>query len=477
MPEISLTPQFLEKLEDMFGEVIAVWHSKLTDKKKKEYIIDLKSGNKKLLLGTRSAIFTPMKNLAYIIIDEEQENSYKQENRPRYHIKNVAIKRCMIENSKLILGSATPSFETYYQVEKGLIKEHILENRYSGASLPTYKLVDLNESNTYLTDELIEAINKRIEKNEQVIILLNRKAYSTIVKCVDCGVIQECLNCTYKLTYYAKKNILKCNQCESTYAFKNICTKCSSRNIEKIGYGVEKLEEQICELFDENKVLRMDSDTMNTNNKIIKAYNEFLDKKYSILIGTSMIAKGFHFPDVTLVCIINADQMSGIADYKIQEKSYQLITQAAGRAGRAEKKGEVLIQTFNTDSDLIKSIISNDYKFIYNKQMEYRKALAFPPYTKNIKLILSDKNEMRLNKEAFRLYNELISRISNFAVIYDVSDAYIYKVSGNYRKIINIFFTKGNEKKVKNSLKNIINEIKLIGGTKLLVDVDPSTII
>ncbi|WP_156286042.1 replication restart helicase PriA [Oceanivirga salmonicida] len=477
VPEISLTPQFLNKLEDMFGDVIAIWHSKLSAKMKKQYIMDLELGNRKLLLGTRSAIFTKMKDLAYIIIDEEQENTYKQENRPRYHIKNVAIKRCMIENSKLILGSATPSFETYYQVQKGLIKEHILENRYSGASLPTFKLIDLNNENTYLTKPLIDEIKSKIEKNEQVLILLNRKAYSTIVKCMDCSFIMECLNCTYKLTYYSKKNILKCNQCENTYNFKNICSKCSSSNIEKIGYGIEKLEEQICELFDENRILRMDSDTMNTNNKIIKAYNEFLDKKYDILIGTSMIAKGFHFPNVTLVCIINADQMSAIADYKIQEKTYQLITQASGRAGRAQKKGEVLIQTFNTNSDLIKSIISNDYKYIYSKQMKYREALNFPPYSKNIKIILSDKNETRLTTQSIILYNQILKKISNIATIYDVADAYIYKVSERYRKIINIFFIKENERKVKQNLVNIINELKLNNGTKLLVDVDPTTII
>ncbi|VWL85476.1 replication restart helicase PriA [Oceanivirga miroungae] len=474
IPEISLTPQFLKRLNDAFKDELAIWHSKLSEKKKEEYRKSLKIGEKKILLGTRSCIFQEVKNLAYIIIDEEQSSSYKQENRPRYHLKNVAIKRVMLENAKLILGSATPSYETTYHVKNGLIKQHNILNRYNNVAMPEYIIVDLNKYDSYLTDELIKNINEKIEKKEQVIILLNRKAYSIAIKCNDCKVIQECKKCTYNLTYYAKKNILKCKQCETTYKYKQSCSNCNSQNLIKLGYGTEKLEEELCEIFDENRILRMDSDTMNTNKKILKAYNEFLDYKYDILIGTSIIAKGFHFPNVTLVCILNADELSNIPSFKIQEKTFELITQAAGRSGRADKKGYVIIQSFNKDSDLIKAVISNDYEYMYNSQMETRRQLNFPPFTKAIKILITDKNEKRLLEFSNKLYIKVYGALNELASITALNDEYIYMVSNRYRKNIIMYFEKANENKVKRILKNIIDNLDVKSSMKVLVDVDPT---
>lgn len=475
VPEISLTPQFMSRLENIFGDEIAIWHSKLTKKKKYEYYTSLVNGEKKILLGTRSALFCKIKNLKYIFVDEEHESTYKQESSPRYHVKNVAIKRAILENAKVVLGSATPSFETYYQVERGLIKEHKLDKRYNNASIPTYEIVDLNNQEKMLNDKLIQAINDRIEKKEQVMILLNRKAHSYVIKCLDCSNIESCIKCTYKLSYYSSKNILKCNQCEYTTFFKDVCRKCSSHNLKKLGLGTEKLEEQLSHIFDENRILRMDSASMNTNKKIEKAYKDFLNKKYDLIVGTQIIAKGFHFPDVTLVCVINVDQMLSVQDYKMQERVYQLLVQASGRAGREEKKGTVIIQTYNPDSTLIKAVVNNDYKSIYTKQMELRRALSYPPYSKNIKIQISNTKEDNLNKASYEIHSLLVKYLSKYARIYPVSRPIIYMVSNRYRNIINLLFAKEEENKIKKIISNILDKYKT--NSRINVDVDPTSML
>ena len=473
VPEITLTPQLISKLESFFGSKVALWHSKLSEKKKSEYYKELESGEKKVVLGTRSALFCNVKNLGYIIIDEEHESTYKQEDAPRYHAKNVAIKRAMLENAKLILGSATPSFETYYQVKQGHIVEHKLENRYNNYSMPQYEVIDLNYEKELLTKTLIEKINKKIENEEQVIILLNRKAHSIIVKCNSCSRTFECEKCSTKLSLY-RSNVLKCNQCETKYKYNSVCKYCGSNNIVKFGMGTEKLEDKLCEIFDREKILRMDSDTMNTNKKLISAYNEFLSGKYNILLGTQIVAKGFHFPNVTLVCVINAEGINIIPDYRSNEKTYQLITQVAGRAGRSEKKGEVLIQSLNPKSNLIFSIVNNDYYKIYEDQMNFRKILNYPPYSKHIKILLTAKNEEKLQKSSNDLYLVINKYMSNLATVYTPSNAGIYKISRRYRKIINIILNRENEKKVKKILKQIIEKINY-GTIRVLVDVDSNS--
>lgn len=475
VPEITLTSQLKKNLEKALGQNIALWHSKLTKNAKIKYFNLIEEKKIRIILGARSAIFSNLSNLKYIIIDEEHESTYKQDEAPRYHVKNVAIKRALLENAKVVLGSATPSFETMYQVKNKDIEEHILKNRYNGAKLPEYIVKDISEEKDFLTDELIERINEKLKNKEQVILLLNRKAYSIILKCRDCKKNMECDICTFSLTYY-KNNILKCNQCGKTYKMMTRCKYCGSEKLEKKGTGTEKLEERLKEIFDEDRILRMDADSMTSKTKIDKAYQDFLNNKYDILIGTQILAKGFHFPNVTLVGILNADQMLSYPDYRAYERSYQLIAQASGRSGREGKKGQVFIQTYDKDSILIKSIITNDYNLIYEEQMKLREKLGYPPYKKHIKILFTDTNENRLNKIASSCYQYILNKLGTYAKIYPVAKCMVYKASKRYRVNINILYDRKNDKVIKKIIRKLIeNRNRIV--TRILVDVDPNNML
>lgn len=475
VPEITLTSQLKKNLEKALGQNIALWHSKLTKNAKIKYYNLIEEKKIRVILGARSAIFSNLSNLKYIIIDEEHESTYKQDEAPRYHVKNVAIKRALLENAKVVLGSATPSFETMYQVKNKDIEEHILKNRYNGAKLPEYIVKDISEEKDFLTDELIERINEKLKNNEQVILLLNRKAYSIILKCRDCKKNMECDICTFSLTYY-KNNILKCNQCGKTYKMITRCKYCGSEKLEKKGTGTEKLEERLKEIFDEDRILRMDADSMTSKTKIDKSYQDFLNNKYDILIGTQILAKGFHFPNVTLVGILNADQMLSYPDYRAYERSYQLIAQASGRSGREGKKGQVFIQTYDKDSILINSIITNDYNLIYEEQMKLREKLGYPPYKKHIKILFTDTNENRLNKTASSCYQYILNKLGTYAKIYPVAKCMVYKASKRYRVNINILYDRKNDKVIKKIIRKLIeNRNRIV--TRILVDVDPNNML
>lgn len=475
VPEITLTSQLKKNLEKALGQNIALWHSKLTKNAKIKYFNLIEEKKIRVILGARSAIFSNLSNLKYIIIDEEHESTYKQDEAPRYHVKNVAIKRALLENAKVVLGSATPSFETMYQVKNKDIEEHILKNRYNGAKLPEYIVKDISEEKDFLTDELIERINEKLKNKEQVILLLNRKAYSIILKCRDCKKNMECDICTFSLTYY-KNNILKCNQCGKTYKMMTRCKYCGSEKLEKKGTGTEKLEERLKEIFDEDRILRMDADSMTSKTKIDKAYQDFLNNKYDILIGTQILAKGFHFPNVTLVGILNADQMLSYPDYRAYERSYQLIAQASGRSGREGKKGQVFIQTYDKDSILINSIITNDYNLIYEEQMKLREKLGYPPYKKHIKILFTDTNENRLNKIASSCYQYILNKLGTYAKIYPVAKCMVYKASKRYRVNINILYDRKNDKVIKKIIRKLIeNRNRIV--TRILVDVDPNNML
>lgn len=468
VPEISLTTQMVNGLKKIFGDNISIIHSKMTPAKKKAEWEKIYSGKSKIVIGARSAIFAPVNNLGYIIMDEEHENTYKQEDNARYHTRNVALKRAMLEDCKVIFGSATPSFETYYYAQKGSIKLLELNERYNGATLPEVEVVNLEDEDGYLSKTLLKNMKETISKGEQVILILNRKSHSVQVKCHECNEKLKCPRCSVNLQYYKQINMLKCSHCEYNVKMYEKCPNCESSKFNFLGMGTEKLEEELEELFGKENILRMDSTTMKTNSLLKKAYTDFINQKYQILVGTQIVAKGFHFPNVTLVGVINSDQILQFSDFRAGEKTFQLVTQAAGRSGRGDKKGKVIIQTYNSDSNLIESIKNSDFKSYYNEDMSLRELVKLPPFVKYIKIIVSSKKEEKSKKQINDIYSLVYDK---FDYVSQPDRANIYKLNDDYRNVI--YIKTNNKEMIKNRslLKSIKDQSN--SSVRVLIDVDP----
>ena len=507
----------IQRLEEEFCNEVAILHSKLTDKEKREEWTFIRNGEKKIVIGARSAIFAPVQNLKYIIVDEEHENTYKQENNPRYHVKNVAIKRAFLKNEnlkkdddpeknrelgqngevrenaglekeeiaknkkiKVILGSATPSFETYYQAQQGDIELVELTKRYKNAKLPKFEIVDLNETAENFSEKLLDKISQTLQKNEQVILILNRKAFSNLLKCKDCGNIPTCPNCSISLNYYKYDNRLKCHYCGYEKRFNNTCDECGGHKMRQIGAGTEKIEEELAGLFPSARIVRVDSESIKTKQNYEKVYNDFKNHKYDIMLGTQIIAKGLHFSNVTLVGVINADIILNFPDFRASEKTFQLLTQASGRAGRGEKDGEVIIQTFNEENDVIKKTIESDYEGYYKNEMIMRKMLNYPPFGRIVILVISAAEENLVKEKAQILRKEIIRNVNTVMELTSndfISDAFkspIYKINGRYR--YQIFFKFEREKilKIKKIIKKCVGKFReMEKKVRVTIDVDP----
>lgn len=479
VPEISLTTQMTERLEKQFSDSVAILHSKLTDAEKRKEWTYIRTGEKKIVIGARSAIFAPVQNLKYIIIDEEHENTYKQDNNPRYHTKNVAIKRALIEGDvKVIFGSATPSFESYYQAEKNDIELVELKERFNNAKMPTYEIVDLNNTPENFSEELLKEMSGALGRKEQVILILNRKAFANLLKCRDCGHIPVCPNCSISLSYYKYENKLKCNYCGYEKYFNGKCDACGSEKVMQIGTGTEKIEEEIKSYFPESRTVRVDSETVKTKKDYEDIYNDFKNHKYDIMLGTQIIAKGFHFPDVTLVGIINSDIILNFPDFRAGEKTFQLLTQSSGRAGRGSKDGKVIIQTFNEENEVIQNTVTGNYEGYYRKEMELRKILNYPPFGRLIIIVVSSEEEEELEKKAKKFYNILMAGLNigtnpgGNEFVSEPFKAPIYKINGRYRYQIFIKFNRENITKVKNVIRKAMNEYKE-KKIRISIDVDP----
>lgn len=468
VPEISLTTQMVTGLKKIFGDNISIIHSKMTPAKKKAEWEKIYSGKSKIVIGARSAIFAPVNNLGYIIIDEEHENTYKQEDNARYHTRNVALKRAMLEGCKVVFGSATPSFETYYYSQKGKIKLLELNERYNGATLPEVEIVNLEDEEGYISKTLLENMKETISKGEQVILILNRKSHSIQVKCHECNEKLKCPRCSVNLQYYKQINKLKCSHCDYSVKMYEKCPNCKSSKFDFLGLGTEKLEEELNELFGAENILRMDSTTMRTNTLLKKAYTDFINQKYQILVGTQIVAKGFHFPNVTLVGVINSDQILQFSDFRAGEKTFQLVTQAAGRSGRGDKKGKVIIQTYNSDTNLIESIKNSDFKSYYNEDMSLRELVKLPPFIKYIKIIVSSKKEDKSKKKIDDIYALLYNK---FEYVSQPDRANIYKLNDDYRNVI--YIKTNNKEMIKN--RSLLKSIKDQSNSsiRVLIDVDP----
>lgn len=488
VPEISLTTQMIERLEKQFKDTVAVLHSKLTDMEKRQEWNYIRNGDKKIVIGARSAIFAPVQNLKYIIIDEEHENTYKQDNNPRYHVKNVAIKRAMLESGeeknnnnekvKVILGSATPSFESYYQAKTGDLSLVELKQRFNNAKMPKYEIVDLNETSENFSKELLKQMAETLKKREQILLILNRKAFSTLLKCKECGEIPTCPNCSISLSYYKSENRLKCNYCGYERLYQKKCFNCGSEKLIQLGSGTEKIEAELHEYFPNTKIIRIDSESMKNKQDYEKVYLDFKNHKYDIMIGTQIIAKGFHFPNVTLVGILNSDIILNFPDFRAGEKTFQLLTQSAGRAGRGEKEGKVLIQTFNMKNEVIQKTVENNYEGYYEHELQMRRLLNYPPFGRLIIIVLSSKDELKLENKTKEFYEMLQQNIRRVINVYEnemLSEPFkapIYKINGRYRNQIFIKFNRENINKIKKIIRQIVNKLDY-KDVRISIDVDP----
>ena len=422
--------------------------------------------------------------MKYIIIDEEHENTYKQDNNPRYHVKNVAIKRAMLESDekknkvKVILGSATPSFESYYQAKQGDLSLVELKQRFNNAKMPKYEIVDLNETSENFSKELLKQMAETLKKREQILLILNRKAFSTLLKCKDCGEIPTCPNCSISLSYYKSENRLKCNYCGYERLYQKKCFNCGSEKLIQLGSGTEKIEAELHEYFPSTRVIRIDSESMKNKQDYEKVYLDFKNHKYDIMIGTQIIAKGFHFPNVTLVGILNSDIILNFPDFRAGEKTFQLLVQSAGRAGRGEKEGKVLIQTFNMKNEVIQKTIENNYEGYYEHELQMRRLLNYPPFGRLIIIVLSSKDELKLENQTKEFYEILQQNIRQVINVYEnemLSEPFkapIYKINGRYRNQIFIKFNRENINKIKKIIRQIVNKLDY-KDVRISIDVDP----
>ncbi len=470
VPEISLTPQMIKKFRLEFADRVALLHSRLTAKERADEWHSIYRGDKNIVLGVRSAIFAPVQNLKYIIIDEEHETTYKQDSSPRYNAKYVAIKRAELEGLKVLMGSATPSVESYYHAETGVFKLLELKIRYNEARLPSLKLVDMkNESDQYFSKELLKEISNRLRRKEQILLLLNRKSYATYIQCKDCGHVEMCPNCSITMNYYRSDGNYKCNYCGYSKTYSKTCSSCGSENLSYSGKGTERIEEEVKKHFPHSRVIRVDSESVKARDSYDRIYNDFLDKKYDIMLGTQVISKGLHFPDLTLVGIISADTILSFPDFRAGEKTFQLVSQASGRAGREEKEGEVLVQSYQPDNYAIKKIIEDDYEGFYRDEIENRKILKYPPFSRIINIIISSLDESGLEEVAFKYYEEIKNPKLE---IYGPIKAPIYRVKERYRYQI---FIKGNRSEINKAKKTIYEKSLIYKGSsvRIIIDVDP----
>ena len=439
VPEISLTPQMIERVKGRFNNDVVVYHSKLTVNERYTEWEKVISGKVKVAIGTRSALFLPFKNLSCIVIDEEHESTYKSESDPKYIVKDVAIEYSKLkDNLKVILGSATPSIESYYKAKINEYKLLEIKNRVNFRKFPKIEIInmkdELNQGNkSIFSKTLYSKINERIFKEEQTILFLNKRGFSSFVSCRSCGYVYKCKFCDITLTYHGASKYLMCHYCGYGEKNKNQCVKCGSNYVKYFGIGTEKVELLSKKFFPNARILRMDFDTTRKKNSYSEIYDKIKNKEVDIIIGTQMIAKGFDFENVTLVGVLAADLSMNIPDYKAYERTFQLLNQVSGRAGRGEKLGEVCIQTYDPDSYVIRHSRNNDYKSFYDEEIKIRKTLNYPPFTDILNVLFQSKDVKFYDEVIIYLYQKLKNEFSSMYQILGPSSCMISKINDYYR--------------------------------------------
>lgn len=437
VPEISLTPQMVERFSRRFGNQIAALHSALSEGERYDEWRRIHRREAKIVIGARSAIFAPLENLGMIIVDEEHSDSYKQEDSsPRYSAIDIAIERGKTHHCPVILGSATPSLDTFARSEKGLYQRLTLLNRVNGKSLPKVEVVDMNEEvksqRGYFSSSLLIKIKEKLEREEQIILLLNRRGYSSFLTCKNCGYTVKCPNCDITLTYHKSNAMLRCHYCGYAEKIHYDCPECREKALTTLGVGTEKIEEELNTIFPNAKVLRMDVDTTSRKGMHQKMIQAFKNQEYHILLGTQIVAKGLDFENVTLVGVINADTSLSIPDFRSSENTFALLSQVAGRSGRSSKEGEVVIQTFNPTHYAISHVKKHDYLGFYKEEMNVRRILKYPPYYFLVYIKLSGKDYNVLEKESLKIKKSLEKHLTS-TIILGPSPAFVFKINNIYR--------------------------------------------
>ncbi|MEG1620460.1 MAG: primosomal protein N' [Oscillospiraceae bacterium] len=443
VPEISLTPQTVRKFQKCFGDKTAVLHSSLTMAQRLDEWKRIREGKARIVVGTRSAVFAPLENIGLIVMDEEQEHTYKSQISPRFHARDVASFRCKNHNAMLLLASATPSIESYYNAKKGKYCLVELNQRYAGAELPDVYIVDMREeisesATIGISQRLVDELYINLQKKEQSILLLNRRGYNTMIKCSSCSETIKCPNCSVALTYHSANNKVMCHYCGYTSDVINECSNCKGKMVRYTGVGTQKAQEELEKIFPDAKILRMDMDTTMTRQSYEKSFEKFARGEYDIMIGTQMVAKGLDFPNVTLVGVLTADQALFSQSFRGYERAFSLITQVVGRGGRGELKGRAFIQTSSPDNQIIELASRQDYKSYYDEEILFRKVNLYPPFCKLTCIGFMGDNEKMLDESA-KYCSTLISQIANgkyrnlpVRVLMPIP-ADVYKVSGKFR--------------------------------------------
>ena len=473
VPEIALTPQMIERFKGRFGVNVALFHSKLSDGERFDEWFRVKEGKAKVIVGARSAIFLPAKNLGLIIIDEEHENTYKSEQNPKYQTKEVAEYLSELKGCKVILGSATPSIETYYRALTGEMKLLELNSRVDNKPMPPMKVIDMrNElkggNKSLFSRELFIAIQERLKRKEQIILFLNRRGFSTFVSCRSCGYVFKCDECDISMTYH-KNGLLICHYCGKTKREPRECPKCHSKYVKFFGAGTQRVEEEVKKYFNNVRILRMDVDTTRDKHSYERIYNTFKNGEADILIGTQMVSKGLDFKNVTLVGILAADMSINIPDYRAAERTFQIITQVAGRAGRGDKQGEVLIQTYTPQHYSLQYAVNYDYEGFYEKEFTVRAMMKYPPFGKLLLINGTSKKEDLLKNFMHKItmmIKPLVENCLDIEILGPIP-CMISKVKENYRWQIVIkgefdsYFSKNIKEILYDENKNVYNDIRI----------------
>lgn len=491
VPEISLTPQTVERFVGRFGQNVAVLHSKLSAGERFDEWRRIKEGKVKIVVGARSAVFAPFNNLGVIIIDEEHENSYKSSMNPKYNAIEVAEKRCKLEGASLVFGTATPSIETFYRARKGEIKLLTLSERINNKSLPVMNIIDMREelnsgNKSILSMGLYKAIEENLKNKKQTILFLNRRGFSTFISCRKCGYVAKCNNCDISLTYHFSNNKLKCHYCGMVSSPPKICPECGSKYIKYFGSGTQKVEEVIKKLFPSASIARMDVDTTSRKGSHGRILRSMKNGDLDILIGTQMIAKGLDFPLVTLVGIIAADTSLNLPDFRSSERTFQLLTQVGGRAGRGKFEGKVMVQTYNPEHFSIQMAKTHDYIQFYNKEILLREAFEYPPFMDIITIVIYGADENKVSSLAKEVYEKILMQLKKInsieleKCIFGPNPAPLEKLRNNYRWQIILKSDNENLDMLKEIVKRVCiykRKGKKYKNVKFNIDVNPNSIL